>query len=279
MISPPKKLSIIVPVYNAEKTLNYCLESLIDHSLFGNYEIICINDGSSDNSHQILNQWQCKYPNLFKIINKKNEGVSSARNIGIEASQGKWIFFCDSDDYIARNSMSNLLSYIKDYPSDVKLVSFGGKHIYSQVVLDNFSGCKGSVLYEKNVEYFQTNLFWTCWKFLYRRDLINTRFKPVKASEDQLFNCQILLNGVFKVLKIDADIYRYVNNKNSVTNTFSKAKAINYIKDHLIVYSEYQKLPPTNSPTDLPSIRKRMEWVVAKNLPNVFSRMLHSEMS
>ena len=97
-----KLLSIVIPIYNSEKTIEYCLESLIDDTLEGQYEIICVNDGSTDNSLKILKEWECKYPKTIRIIDKPNGGMSSARNAGMMEACGEWLYFCDSDDYIAK---------------------------------------------------------------------------------------------------------------------------------------------------------------------------------
>lgn len=92
------KVSIIVPVYNVEKYLAKCLDSLVNQTL-KDIEIICINDGSTDNSLEILNTYAQK-DSRITIIDKKNEGVSAARNTGLNISKGEYIMFVDSDDYL-----------------------------------------------------------------------------------------------------------------------------------------------------------------------------------
>jgi glycosyltransferase involved in cell wall biosynthesis len=92
------QISIIVPVYNAENYLNRCVDSILTQT-FTDFEIILVNDGSSDNSGAICDEYALK-DNRIKVIHKRNGGVSSARNIGIENSIGKWITFIDADDYI-----------------------------------------------------------------------------------------------------------------------------------------------------------------------------------
>lgn len=111
-------LSVIVPVYNCEKYLKACLDSLLNQN-FENYEIICVNDGSSDGSLQILSDYE-KYSRI-KVINKKNGGVSSARNAGLNSASGKWIWFVDSDDYVPFNCLNYLVSQLDD---DIDYLAF-----------------------------------------------------------------------------------------------------------------------------------------------------------
>lgn len=106
-----KKLSFIVPVYNVEKYILYCLDFLLTQNiLLDDYEIIVVNDSSLDNSVNIVEDYQSKYKNIF-LINKENGGLSSARNCGIEHSLGQYIWMVDSDDTIQENCLNELLSY------------------------------------------------------------------------------------------------------------------------------------------------------------------------
>lgn len=107
------KISVIVPVYNTEKYLRKCLDSIVfqDNK---NYEIIAINDGSTDNSESILKEYQKKYNSIFKYFSKKNGGLSSARNYGIKKATGDYLLFVDSDDYIEKNTINHLINIIDD---------------------------------------------------------------------------------------------------------------------------------------------------------------------
>ena len=101
------KISIIVPVYNVEKYLPECLESLI-HQTLKDIEIICINDGSTDNSLSILKDY-AKKDSRIRIINKENWGISAARNSGINTAMGDFLSFIDSDDWIDLDFFENLI--------------------------------------------------------------------------------------------------------------------------------------------------------------------------
>ena len=95
-------LSVIIPVYNVEPYLEQCLDSVINQT-YKNLEIICINDGSSDNSLKILEKYQ-KKDSRIKLINQKNKGLSEARNAGLDVAKGEYIAFVDSDDYLELNA-------------------------------------------------------------------------------------------------------------------------------------------------------------------------------
>ena len=104
------KFSFIVPVYNVEKYLSRCLDSLLTQN-YQNFEIICINDGSPDNSINILQMYQKKHNNIF-IINQENKGLGGARNTGLKYASGDYIWFIDSDDWIEPTSLYLLNNYI-----------------------------------------------------------------------------------------------------------------------------------------------------------------------
>lgn len=112
------KITIIVPVYNVEKYLKECLDSLVSQTI-DNIEVICINDGSTDNSKEILEDYQNRY-SFVKVINhEKNKGLSAARNTGIKNATGEYILFVDSDDFILHEACEKLYKYAKKTDSDV----------------------------------------------------------------------------------------------------------------------------------------------------------------
>jgi glycosyltransferase involved in cell wall biosynthesis len=108
------RVSIIVPVYNTEKYLKKCLDSLVNQTL-EDIEIIAINDGSKDNSLSILRDYEVKYKNKFKVIDSINQGVGKARNLGIEDSSGEYIWFVDSDDWLEKDAVEKMYNAAKKY--------------------------------------------------------------------------------------------------------------------------------------------------------------------
>ncbi len=118
-------ISVIVPIYNTEPYLNRCIDSIIKQT-YRNLEIILVNDGSTDRSGEICDAYE-KADNRVKVIHKRNGGLSSARNSGLEILNGKYIGFVDSDDYIAADMYETLLACMDD---DVDIVTCGSCHVY-----------------------------------------------------------------------------------------------------------------------------------------------------
>lgn len=115
-----KKLSIIVPVYNTEKHLKKCFDSIINQNN-SEIEVVVVNDGSTDNSETIINKYTNKYKDVFKYYKKDNTGVADTRNFGIEKATGEYIMFLDSDDYIDKKLYDNIKKYIDE---NVELIKY-----------------------------------------------------------------------------------------------------------------------------------------------------------
>ena len=145
-------LSIIIPVYNAEKYLDKCLDSILNQDTKYKYEVICINDGSSDNSLSILNEYKSKYSNI-KVISQENKGISVTRNVGIENASGKYLGFIDNDDYVNKDYIERLLSIAYKEKADIvkcNFVNFTDNKIlnvvrHDSVVIDGYMKEKISI--------------------------------------------------------------------------------------------------------------------------------------
>lgn len=133
------KYSFIVPVYNTSKYLDKCLKSLVNQT-FNDFEIIIVNDGSTDNSKSIISNYQKKYNNI-KLINQKNQGLSSARNNGVKEASGKYLLFIDSDDYVE----CNLLKEIDKEINEVEVLRY-------QVMIEDEDGNNVKTFNEKNFD-------------------------------------------------------------------------------------------------------------------------------
>ena len=198
-------VSIIVPVYNAENVLGYCLNSIISQT-YVNLEVLVINDGSTDNSLEICENY-AKIDSRIKVINVKNGGVSKARNIGIENATGDYIQFVDSDDVIAQDMTENLVKSLETYTADIvfcgmKVIETDEEYTYGKVI-DVFSsekmGSECVIVADNFFKEFPGILFDTvilegpCNR-LYVANIIknNGIFFPedVSLGEDFLFNLQ-----------------------------------------------------------------------------------------
>ena len=172
-----KKLSFILPVYNVEPYLEKCIKSLRDKDMpYDEYEIIVINDGSPDNSEDIVRKLQNEIPNIL-LINQVNAGVSAARNKGIENASGEYLVFIDPDDFVNPNLLKRLYDCAKKDELDILLcgrtfVKPTGE-IFHRVGYDKqenhiFNGI--NAFYEKDKPY---PVFDTCWGRLYKRELVS----------------------------------------------------------------------------------------------------------
>ncbi|MGL4402489.1 MAG: glycosyltransferase family 2 protein [Fusobacteriaceae bacterium] len=228
-----KKVSILIPVYNTEIYLEECLNSAITQT-YKNLEIICINDGSTDGSLKILEQYFIK-DNRIKIINKENGGLSSARNAGIANSVGYYVFHLDSDDYINDDTIEKLITSAEKNNSDVVLGNI--RNVYS-----NFSRIWKDSSLESNLmisgKEFLENYYFTgtaknsvCNK-LWRKKLYeeNNIIHPenISLGEDGGTLPKLMLKAQ-RVNKIDEIVYNYRLNEFSMTTQNNK-KILDYIK-------------------------------------------------
>lgn len=211
------KVSIIVPVYNVEKYLSKCLESLTNQTL-KDIEIICVNDGSTDSSLTILKEYANK-DSRIKIIDKQNEGVSVARNTGINAATGKYLMFVDSDDYLVENACEKALNTIEHNESDICI--FGhydladGKLVKASINKDITNAKK--LNYQTYTD-FSINI----WDKIYNRNFLianSIKFIPkIKTSEDVIFNFICQFNNP-KIAYSPDILYAYrLESENSATS-------------------------------------------------------------
>ena len=218
------KVSVIVPVYNVEQYLSDCLESICRQTLKG-IEIIVVNDGSTDNSLSIIKSFQQKYSNI-KLINKKNGGLSSARNAGIDMAVGEYLFFVDSDDYIDSQTVESLVRQAMRDDSDV--VIYDTKFIYANKIVIPHRTVPSNK--EDVVKYLLTYKLApsVCGK-LYKTSLIKDhgiRFiEGLNVGEDYCTSPRILYYAN-KVSHCKGCYYNYIKyNETSYTNNY-KAKNI-----------------------------------------------------
>lgn len=132
-------ISVIVPVYNAEKTLERCLNSILQQ-VYKEIEVICVDDGSKDNSLSMLKRFE-QFDKRIKVIAKVNEGVSVARNVGIQASDGQYILFVDSDDYIEKNMILDLYQAMKKTEADIAIEGYREINHENSIEVYDYKNC------------------------------------------------------------------------------------------------------------------------------------------
>ncbi len=230
------KLSVIVPVYNVEKFLPRCLDSLLRQGLeVGEYEVICVNDGSPDNCAQILAEYEQKYPGIFRVITQENRGLGEARNTGMKAAQGEYIAFVDSDDYVANGGYAYICQHFLKKKPDV--VSFLSRRVNSSDIdkLEHLA-VEGMVAFEgKGAEVYGRLQYMSAWSKFYRRAFLlenDIWFEKILA-EDQIFNFLVFSRNPYVVL-INCDVYRYMqDNGESIMTTKNKEKVRKLMDDQL----------------------------------------------
>ena len=218
------KLSIIVPIYNVEKYLPRCIESILNQT-FREFELILINDCSTDNCKEICEKYK-KIDSRIIVVNKKNGGVSSARNFGIDISRGEYIGFVDPDDFIDANMYEILFNTANSYNSDMVIcdyykVSEYDIKKYEEIQLNN----KGIIVENiNNIDAIERILtvgekFIFAWNKIYKRRLFeNLRYNEGMIYEDEFLAHRILYR-CNKVSIIEAKIYYYVQRKGSLINS------------------------------------------------------------
>lgn len=229
------EISIIVPVYNAEDRIEKCLISLINQT-YNNIEIILINDGSTDNSLNICEQYKIK-DNRIRIINKINGGVSSARNRGILESHGKYIVFVDSDDYVDSRMCEKMREAIIKNDSDLVIASY--YTIYEDEIMKHECLEKSYGSIEEMKEDFEL-IYLDCflnspWNKLFKKDKIMDFFnEDMHYFEDYYFNL-IYIDKIKKIETIKEAFYYY---KEDSPSSLTKLYRENIFDVFLIIYEK-----------------------------------------
>jgi len=211
-------ISIIIPVYNAEKYLYKCIDSLVNQESSYSYEILLINDGSTDMSLDICREYENQYSNVY-VYTQKNQGPSVARNLGLKKASGKWICFVDSDDFVEKDYLKIINENLED---KIDILVFGYYKINNNKKSQHDFG-KTIIYKEQILELLansaeKMNLFWFPVTKVYKRSTIGlSKFdQKITLGEDTIFNIEIFFkSNTVKI--IDRCLYNYVNNEHSLT--------------------------------------------------------------
>ena len=215
------KVSVIVPVYNAEKYLEKCISS-IAHQTLEDIEILAINDGSKDNSLNVLDSLSMKYKDKIKIFDKPNGGAGSARNVGIDNAQGEFIKFVDADDYLFLNVLERMYTIAKE--ANVSLVRGNYRTIVGPVkTIDtcSWSGIKKSGIIDvrENKDYIVTETPGIGNKLI-KRDLIGDLRFPEKTKWEDLAIMPVVIASSEKLFHLNEPVYNYRVNMNTTITDF-----------------------------------------------------------
>lgn len=230
-----EKISVIVPVYNVEAYLERCVESILQQT-YAHFELILINDGSTDSSGQICDHLASQYENI-KVYHIENAGVSNARNMGIQLATGSWVTFIDSDDFVTQDYLATLASAAEGL--NVGFVIAPLHHIKNGIVTDLPSHSGKTELWSTE-ETMKELLMTTRTSFfpvakLFKRDLLadekfNTNYH---LAEDALFLTELLLKTRCSCVFIDKPVYYYDHREGSATTSVNR-----YVFDTIEVYKQ-----------------------------------------
>lgn len=238
------KVSIIVPIYNVENHLTQCVESVLKQC-YQNFEIILVDDGSTDNSGAICDEYKLNYPQTI-VIHKENGGLSDARNVGIEIASGEYIYFLDSDDWLDPNAISTLLNFA--IISNCEIVQGGFYYTYDDYLLyDNRKISIDQTHFILNRKDAMTELIKNeyiknfAWGKLYKSSLVKKYLFPKgKYFEDSYWQ-HLIVNEINNYGVIPTPLYYYRQRESSISGQFN-IKSLDLLKgyeDRLNFISNY----------------------------------------
>lgn len=236
MISSSPSISIIIPVYNQEKYISRCLDSVLNQT-YSNIEIIVVNDGSTDDTAFIVDEILSRSLRI-KVIHQKNAGPGNARNTALDIATGEFIGFVDSDDYIEANMYQTMIDVALIYNADV--VQCGYEHVspdkktiktsnYSEKIVEGEYNCALEFSKQKDI-----NNYLPC-KLIKRSVIGNKRLPPLFASEDTFFLLQVFCDCKSAVL-LKEPFYKYVQFNESLSRSSFSSRRMDIIKSGRLMY-------------------------------------------
>ena len=219
-------ISIIIPVYNVEKYLKGCLDSVVSQT-YKNLEIILVDDGSTDRSGKICDEF-ARQDNRIRVIHKQNGGLSSARNAGLDVMQGEYLAFVDSDDMIDETYIETLYDMIKKYNTKISMISF---EFFTQI--EEIQAIKQKNLNNKTINSFSVEEFFKnyfifkpkfnnfIWRCLYHRDIFDNVIFPNGILFEDVFIYSDIYTKIGYMIISDKILYFYRIRVGSITKSFS----------------------------------------------------------
>lgn len=241
------KVSVIIPVYNQKKYIKRCLDSVLEQT-YENLEIIIVNDGSTDGSEQVCNDYE-RLDSRIRVIHKSNGGLSSARNAGIDVATGEYITFLDSDDYLSKTFIYDSLELCKKTESDIAVLAmkYIPEHENSELLIQSQKEQVILLTPEQAIEHSLYQKLFSCCapgKFYKQEILKDIRFPIGRLSED-LAVCHLLLNNARQIVYSDRIGYYYRQQNHSIMHTFNPKRldALHWAKE-IVAFCEkkYPKL-------------------------------------
>ena len=247
------KFSILVPVYNVEKYLEQCVESLLNQTYKGEYEIILVDDGSTDSSGLICDSYKKHNPDKIRVIHKENGGHTSARLEAVKNATGEYSLFCDSDDFVEINLLETIDSVLNNNPdTDMVMYSFcyyenGNKkprNISVWKETETFEGDKKKKLYNLLITtpYINSLCTKTIKTNILKNDSSDYRvLKDTDIAEDA-YIVSYFITACQKIINIDKPLYNYRTNRKSISRSYNPQKIER--KNILFLYQRFMELLP-----------------------------------
>ncbi|MEC4004430.1 glycosyltransferase family 2 protein [Flavobacterium sp. SUN052] len=241
------KISIVIPVYNVASYLRQCLDSVVNQT-YNDLEIILVNDGSTDNSKEICEEYLLK-DNRIILLNKQNGGLSEARNFGLEKVSGDYIWFIDSDDWIVPNATQIIVDSLLKFNCEVLGFShinyFEDKDKFSEVVNSQEIQTTTGDNYIKESKFF----FPSAWSHVYSKVFLNNyelSFKINQLHEDDYFNISCF-GKIKTIAKINNGLYYYRRRSNSITTSATKENLVKRMSSYIALLQLFQTINDIDS--------------------------------
>lgn len=267
------KLSVIVPVYNVEKFLPRCLDSLLRQGMEqGEYEIICVNDGSPDNCADILLEYEEGHPNIFKVITQENMGLGGARNTGTALAKGEYVTYLDSDDYIIDNAYSYFMKkFCQDKP-DVLCYDFSYINTNGKVLWDAQAKPDGEITFDGDgVDAYNRLPLPFVWSKFYKRSFLEQHHikSQIITCQDEIFNFDVFCHHPHTRI-VSSNVCRYeIGNAQSIQRITDKSVVVKQL-DEMFQNIGYMRRYLDGSETELKSAAMRN----INNFLNVYHKKL-----
>lgn len=266
------RFSIVVPFYNVEKYIDRCLDSIIDQ-VYQNFEVIVVNDGSTDNSCEIVNRYVERYSNKIKLINQQNSGLGAARNTGIKQATGEYLVFVDSDDYLDKSMLYVLNKYIEENTYDILIfnsfyASENGRIIKKYEMCGGFYGIT-SLSEHPQLLFLPA----AAWNKIFRREFVlNTQVLfPAGLLYEDASTIRIWLEKARSVYCCNEYLYYYVQRKNSTMHMKTSHRMLDIIAVSEILINNYR----TRNVYDYYYVE--LEYVVVSNVLFIIFQKINEE--
>ena len=278
------QISVIIPVYNVEKYLHRCIDSILDQT-YRDIEIIIVDDGSTDQSGIICDKY-IKIDNRIQVFHKENEGQSSARNLGVEKSNTDWLCFIDSDDYVHPQMLEFLKRGIDDNKTLMSICSFKKVDDNSNIMMKNeqYSSTivevnEESLLNNKYIKYTRPDTLWVvCAKLINKKIVIKYPFDNGRIYEDNAITIKWVYESK-NISFIDYEFYYYYSNQGSTTQrklTRKHADLLWAYEEQLLFLQKicYHKLAEIKYENLLSSSLKLYKRYIIENNDKYFARKI-----